>query len=262
MKESTELTSVPTYLHLFLLYEESNKHLVFFFLCSCNFIFIFFYKLIFIGNLVLVNQHEPSDSLTLVSENRCPLEGGNKLSFSDLVSRQPTSSRRRQHKSDSISLSFDETLALYVIRERILTPSNPDVDAGVSEHSGDQLNSAGENNTDSLEEFSEVSLADYWKCTSCSEMNPPLLPHCNRYIKEVKREETQEKEKIMESSFPRNSIELCVICQGQPKNGRVVHRKIGHLIVCFMCVKKLKKRNKPCPTCRQTIQMIVLMYLP
>uniref|UniRef100_A0A8C5YC99 Uncharacterized protein n=1 Tax=Microcebus murinus TaxID=30608 RepID=A0A8C5YC99_MICMU len=58
-------------------------------------------------NLVVVNQQEPLDSGTSVSENRCHLEGGSdqkdpvqelqeeKPSSSNLVSRPSTSSRRR-----------------------------------------------------------------------------------------------------------------------------------------------------------------------
>ncbi|XP_078192229.1 E3 ubiquitin-protein ligase Mdm2 isoform X5 [Callithrix jacchus] len=312
--------------------------------------------------------------------------------------------QRKRHKSDSISLSFDESLALCVIREICCerssssestgTPSNPDLDAGVSEHSSDWLDQdsvsdqfsvefevesldsedyslseegqelsdeddevyrvtvyqAGESDTDSFEEDPEISLADYWKCTSCHEMNPPLPSHCNRCwalrenwlpedkgkdkgeisekaklenstqaeegfdvpdckkitvndskepcveenddkitqasqsqesedysqpstsssviyssqedAKESEREETQDKEESMESSLPLNAIEPCVICQGRPKNGCIVHGKTGHLMACFTCAKKLKKRNKPCPVCRQPIQMIVLTYFP
>nr|ADA60966.1 p53-binding protein transcript variant MDM2-TPR3U [Bos taurus] len=81
-------------------------------------------------------------------------------------------------------------------------------------------------------------------------------------VKEFEREETQDKEESMESSFPLNAIEPCVICQGRPKNGCIVHGKTGHLMACFTCAKKLKKRNKPCPVCRQPIQMIVLTYFP
>uniref|UniRef100_A0A2K5PC25 E3 ubiquitin-protein ligase Mdm2 n=1 Tax=Cebus imitator TaxID=2715852 RepID=A0A2K5PC25_CEBIM len=388
-------------------------------------------------NLVVVNQQESSDSGTSVSESRCQFEGGSdqkdpvqelqeeRPSSSHLVSRPSTSSRRRavseteensdelsgerqrkRHKSDSISLSFDESLALCVIREICCerssssestgTPSNPDLDAGVSEHSSDWLDQdsvsdqfsvefevesldsedyslseeaqelsdeddevyrvtvyqAGESDTDSFEEDPEISLADYWKCTSCNEMNPPLPSHCNRCwalrenwlpedkgkdkdkgeisekaklenstqaeegfdvpdckkitandskescveenddkitqasqsqesedysqpstsssiiyssqedAKESEREETQDKEESMESSLPLNAIEPCVICQGRPKNGCIVHGKTGHLMACFTCAKKLKKRNKPCPVCRQPIQMIVLTYFP
>lgn len=206
---------------------------------------------------------------------------------------------------------------------------------------------AGESDADSFEGDPEISLADYWKCTSCNEMNPPLPSHCNRCWtlrenwlpddkgkdkveisekaklessdqaeegldvpdgkkvteddakessaedseekvaqmllsqesddysqpstsssivyssqesgKELK-EDTQDKEESMESSFSLNAIEPCVICQGRPKNGCIVHGKTGHLMSCFTCAKKLKKRNKPCPVCRQPIQMIVLTY--
>uniref|UniRef100_A0A2K6S7I9 E3 ubiquitin-protein ligase Mdm2 n=1 Tax=Saimiri boliviensis boliviensis TaxID=39432 RepID=A0A2K6S7I9_SAIBB len=78
----------------------------------------------------------------------------------------------------------------------------------------------------------------------------------------VSETETQDKEESMESSLPLNAIEPCVICQGRPKNGCIVHGKTGHLMACFTCAKKLKKRNKPCPVCRQPIQMIVLTYFP
>ncbi|KAG3278498.1 MDM2 [Ictidomys tridecemlineatus] len=61
------------------------------------------------------------------------------------------------------------------------------------------------------------------------------------------------KEENVESSFPLNVIEPCVICRGEPKNGCIVHGKTGHLMSCFTCAKKLKKRNKPCPVCRQPI---------
>ncbi|GAB1295598.1 E3 ubiquitin-protein ligase Mdm2 [Apodemus speciosus] len=205
----------------------------------------------------------------------------------------------------------------------------------------------GESDADSFEGDPEISLADYWRCASCSEMNPPLPAHCNRCwalrenwlpedkggakveisektklensaeveegldvpdgkkmaeddakelcaedseekvaemplsqesddysqpstsssivyssqesVKELK-EETQDKEESVEPSFSPNAIEPCVICQGRPKNGCIVHGKTGHLMSCFTCAKKLKKRNKPCPVCRQPIQMIVLTY--
>uniref|UniRef100_A0A8D2IM16 E3 ubiquitin-protein ligase Mdm2 n=1 Tax=Urocitellus parryii TaxID=9999 RepID=A0A8D2IM16_UROPR len=370
------------------LYDEKQQHIVY---CSNDLLGDLFgvpsfsvkehrkiYTMIY-KNLVVVNQQEPSDSSTLVRENRCHLEGGSdqkdlvqelqeeKPSSSCLVSRPSTSSRRRaisetednsdelsgerrkRHKSDSISLSFDESLALCVIREiccersssseSIETPSNPVYRVTVYQ--------AGESDTDSFEEDPEISLADYWKCTSCNEMNPPLPPHCNRCwtlrenwlpedkgkdkgeisekaklesskqaeegldvpdgkkitandskescfeendkitqasqsqesedysqpstsnsiiyssqedVKEFEKEETQDKEESMESSFPLNAIEPCVICQGRPKNGCIVHGKTGHLMSCFTCAKKLKKRNKPCPVCRQPIQMIVLTY--
>uniref|UniRef100_A0A9L0I8G1 E3 ubiquitin-protein ligase Mdm2 n=1 Tax=Equus asinus TaxID=9793 RepID=A0A9L0I8G1_EQUAS len=385
------------------------------------------------GKIRMSKYSEPSDSGTSVSENSCPLEGGSdqkaavqelqeeKPSSSALVSRPPTSSRRRaiseteensdelpgerqrkRHKSDSVSLSFDEGLALCVIREICCdggsssesagTPSDPDLDAGVSERSGDWLDQdsvsdqfsvefevesldsedyslseegqepsddddevyrvtvyqAEESDTDSFEEDPEISLADYWKCTSCGETNPPLPSHCSRCWAlreswlpegkakapgsgsvapegsgpgedgvdvpdcrktegghprevctedddaaaaqasqsqesegcsqppastsgahssqegpgELEREDAPDKEESMEASLPLNATEPCVICQGRPKNGCIVHGKTGHLMACFTCAKKLKRRNKPCPVCRQPIQMIVLTYFP
>uniref|UniRef100_A0A8C5V784 Uncharacterized protein n=1 Tax=Microcebus murinus TaxID=30608 RepID=A0A8C5V784_MICMU len=73
-------------------------------------------------------------------------------------------------------------------------------------------------------------------------------------VKEFEREETQDKEEIW-NLLSLNAIEPCVICQGRPKNGCIVH------VMFYMC-KEAKERNKPCPVCRQPIQMIVLTYFP
>uniref|UniRef100_A0A8C8YPL4 E3 ubiquitin-protein ligase Mdm2 n=1 Tax=Prolemur simus TaxID=1328070 RepID=A0A8C8YPL4_PROSS len=258
-------------------------------------------------NLVVVNQQESSDSGTSVSENRCHLEGGSdqkdpvqelqeeKPSSSSLVSRPSTSSRRRaiseteensdelsserqrkRHKSDSISLSFDESLALCVIREICCerssssestgTPSNPDLDAGISEHSdckkttvNDSKESCVEENDDKITQVSQSQESEDYSQPSTSNS---IIYSSQEDVKEFEREETQDKEESMESSFPLNATEPCVICQGRPKNGCIVHGKTGHLMACFTCAKKLKKRNKPCPVCRQPIQMIVLTYFP
>ncbi|XP_031794018.1 E3 ubiquitin-protein ligase Mdm2-like isoform X3 [Sarcophilus harrisii] len=77
---------------------------------------------------------------------------------------------------------------------------------------------------------------------------------------EFERKEAQDKEKNMGCFLPLSTVEPCVICQSRPKNGCIVHGRTGHLMACFTCAKKLKKRNKPCPVCRQPIQMIVLTY--
>ncbi|XP_044533543.1 E3 ubiquitin-protein ligase Mdm2 isoform X2 [Gracilinanus agilis] len=307
----------------------------------------------------------------------------------------PGERHRKRHKSDSISLPFDESCALCVISEICCErsnssdsteiPSSPDIDTGVlSENSDDSVSDqfsvefevesidsddyshneegqeltdeddeiyqvtvyeAEESDTDSFDEDPEISLADYWKCTSCDKMNPPLPPHCHRCwalrenwlpeeksdlsadkgklenpaqgeeegfdvpdckknkmndsqdscieendekiiqlsesqesedysqpstsksiiyssqedARDFEREEAQDKERSMES-IPPSTVEPCVICQSRPKNGCIVHGRTGHLMACFTCAKKLKKRNKPCPVCRQPIQMIVLTY--
>nr|XP_021525919.1 E3 ubiquitin-protein ligase Mdm2-like [Aotus nancymaae] len=80
--------------------------------------------------------------------------------------------QRKRHKSDSISLSFDESLALCVIREICCerssssestgTPSNPDLDAGVSEHSSDWLDQDSVSDQFSVEfEVESLDSEDY-----------------------------------------------------------------------------------------------------
>ncbi|NWR69740.1 MDM2 ligase, partial [Centropus unirufus] len=310
------------------------------------------------------------------------------------------SGRRKRQRSDSISLTFDESLSWCVVsglcRERSNSSDStdslsvPELDAdSLSENSNwfdhssvsDQFsvefevesiysedyshNEEGQELTDeddevyqltiyqdedsdadSFDEDPEISLADYWKCPACSEMNPPLPRHCHRCwalredwlpdeksdklvksklesplpleseegfdvpdgkkvkmiedkdpaleenedkaaqisesqesedfsqpstsssmfcssqedYKEPEKREMQDKEESVESSLPVTSIEPCVICQSRPKNGCIVHGKTGHLMSCFTCARKLKKRNKPCPVCRQPIQKIVLTY--
>ncbi|XP_066447720.1 E3 ubiquitin-protein ligase Mdm2 isoform X5 [Eleutherodactylus coqui] len=196
-----------------------------------------------------------------------------------------------------------------------------------------------EESRDSFDEDTEISEADYWKCSQCDEMNPPIPRYCKRcwslrkdWLPEMensslKRKEMEDsledegidvpdgkKAKLSESQesvvpkkddegiqssesqetedysqpstsgsttscsqeefkegeqahqesseqgLPLSSVEPCVICQTRPKNGCIVHGRTGHLMACFSCAKKLKKRNKPCPVCRQPIQMIVLTY--
>lgn len=74
------------------------------------------------------------------------------------------------------------------------------------------------------------------------------------------RESEQAHQESSEGSLPLSCVEPCVICQTRPKNGCIVHGSTGHLMACYTCAKKLKKRNKPCPVCRQPIQKIVLTY--
>ncbi|XP_038612208.1 E3 ubiquitin-protein ligase Mdm2 [Tachyglossus aculeatus] len=380
-------------------------------------------------NLIAVSRQEPVGAETSNSETRCQLETGTspketvqelpeeKPASPNLTSRPTTSSRRRthsetdetldelsgerqrkRHKSDSISLTFDESLALCVISELCCErsnssesndiPSNPDLDTRSSSENSDDwcdrdsisdqfsvefevesvdsedyshneegqeltdeddevyqvtLYQTEESDADSFDEDPEISLADYWKCSSCDEMNPPLPSHCHRCwslrenwlpdekaesleegnlesstqeeagfdvpdckkikvteakessaegsedpgktlesqeseeysqpstsnsvicssqedAKESGREESRDREENEDSKLPLSTIEPCVICQSRPKNGCILHGRTGHLMACFTCAKKLKKRNKPCPVCRQPIQMIVLTY--
>ncbi|XP_074869297.1 E3 ubiquitin-protein ligase Mdm2 isoform X3 [Carettochelys insculpta] len=379
-------------------------------------------------NLIAASQQESLEPNTSENETRCQLEKGNilketmqefmeeKQTSPNLTARPATSSsthseseesssdeqpseRRKRHKSDSISLTFDESLSWCVLSGLCCEGSNSSdsVDSAspnrhassLSENSDDWFDQSSvsdqfsvefevesvysddyshneegqeltdeddevyqvtiyqteESDTDSFDEDPEISLADYWKCTKCNEMNPPLPRHCPRCwalredwlpdeksdkpekrklesstqleneegfdvpdCKKVKMDEDKdlsagdsedttaqtsesqeseeysqpstsssvfcssqedckepekketETEESMECSLPLSSIEPCVICQSRPKNGCIVHGKTGHIMSCFTCARKLKKRNKPCPVCRQPIQMIVLTY--
>ncbi|XP_028255790.1 E3 ubiquitin-protein ligase Mdm2 [Parambassis ranga] len=61
--------------------------------------------------------------------------------------------------------------------------------------------------------------------------------------------------------LPDSCLDPCLICQSRPKNGCIVHGRTGHLMSCYVCARKLKKRNKLCPVCRLPIQSVVLTYL-
>ncbi|XP_044130898.1 E3 ubiquitin-protein ligase Mdm2-like [Bufo gargarizans] len=187
-----------------------------------------------------------------------------------------------------------------------------------------------EESGDSLDEEMDISEADYWKCSQCDEMNPPIPRYCKRCrslrkdclpdqsekknfplkrkdmevsledvgidvldgkkpkltdmqdsvlarkddegiqsfsqpstscSQEEYRDGDQAHQESLEGSLPLSSVGPCVICQTRLKNGCIVHGRTGHLMACYTCAKKLQKRNKPCPVCRQPIQMIVLTYV-
>ncbi|XP_019964496.1 E3 ubiquitin-protein ligase Mdm2 [Paralichthys olivaceus] len=61
--------------------------------------------------------------------------------------------------------------------------------------------------------------------------------------------------------LPESCLDPCLICQSRPKNGCIVHGRTGHLMSCYVCARKLKKRNKLCPVCRLPIQSVVFTYL-
>ncbi|KAK9513212.1 hypothetical protein VZT92_026762 [Zoarces viviparus] len=62
-------------------------------------------------------------------------------------------------------------------------------------------------------------------------------------------------------SAPDSCLDPCLICLSRPKNGCIVHGRTGHLMSCYVCACKLKKRNKLCPVCRLPIQSVILTYL-
>uniref|UniRef100_A0A3Q0QSL1 Uncharacterized protein n=1 Tax=Amphilophus citrinellus TaxID=61819 RepID=A0A3Q0QSL1_AMPCI len=79
----------------------------------------------------------------------------------------------------------------------------------------------------------------------------------------VKEPQRQEQRDALhpEWRLPDSCLDPCLICQSRPKNGCIVHGRTGHLMCCYVCARKLKKRNKPCPVCRLPIQSVILTYL-
>ncbi|XP_056281298.1 E3 ubiquitin-protein ligase Mdm2 [Pseudoliparis swirei] len=77
---------------------------------------------------------------------------------------------------------------------------------------------------------------------------PPAVPELDRSVS-------------AEWRLPDSCLDPCLICQSRPKNGCIVHGNTGHLMVCYVCARKLKKRNKLCPVCRLPIQSVVFTYL-
>uniref|UniRef100_A0A3Q3FQT2 MDM2 proto-oncogene n=1 Tax=Labrus bergylta TaxID=56723 RepID=A0A3Q3FQT2_9LABR len=61
--------------------------------------------------------------------------------------------------------------------------------------------------------------------------------------------------------LPDSCLDPCLICQSRPKNGCIVHGRTGHLMSCYVCARKLMKRNKLCPVCRLPIQSVILTYI-
>ncbi|XP_076578518.1 E3 ubiquitin-protein ligase Mdm2 [Chaetodon auriga] len=86
-----------------------------------------------------------------------------------------------------------------------------------------------------------------------SPTDPPPLPPA--VVPELERSVSAE------WRLPDSCLDPCLICQSRPKNGCIVHGRTGHLMSCYVCARKLKKRNKLCPVCRLPIQSVILTYL-
>uniref|UniRef100_A0A3B3YSQ9 Uncharacterized protein n=1 Tax=Poecilia mexicana TaxID=48701 RepID=A0A3B3YSQ9_9TELE len=176
---------------------------------------------------------------------------------------------------------------------------------------------------DSFDDDTEITEADYWRCSKCDELNPPLPRNCFRCwtlrhdwlpeasadpkalpmkptdqsadndgvdVPDGKRAKTplnsqnwsdcstpnsqnalcssqpsssssSQENVSAESRLPDSCLDPCLICQSRPKNGCIVHGRTGHLMSCYVCARKLKRRNKLCPVCRMPIQSVVLTYL-
>ncbi|KAK0150141.1 E3 ubiquitin-protein ligase Mdm2 [Merluccius polli] len=264
---------------------------------------------------------------------------------------------RKRRRSDSFSLTFDDSLSWCVIGglrndtdchghssdTHSMVSDNFSVEFEVEsldsdDYSDEETSLSGDDQVyevtifeaeeDSSDEDTEITQADYWRCSKCEEWNPPLPRNCNRcwelrqdWLPELSVSRTNsassdpkvlppkpsvdqsaayqdtcpappppsspppsssklpgpaspplpppspcdrpdpERSVSMETRLPDACLEPCVICQTRPKNGCIVHGRTGHLMACYSCAKKLKRRNKLCPVCREPIQSVVLTYL-
>uniref|UniRef100_A0A3P8T6X8 RING-type domain-containing protein n=1 Tax=Amphiprion percula TaxID=161767 RepID=A0A3P8T6X8_AMPPE len=92
-----------------------------------------------------------------------------------------------------------------------------------------------------------------------------VVPNCNSLSSSIDSQELLPSSSPAPSSakwrLPDSCPDPCLICQSRPKNGCIVHGQTGHLMSCYVCARKLKKRDKLCPVCRLPIQSVVLTYL-
>ncbi|XP_041935980.1 E3 ubiquitin-protein ligase Mdm2 isoform X3 [Alosa sapidissima] len=88
--------------------------------------------------------------------------------------------RRKRHKSDSLSLTFDDSLSWCVIgglRGNRRSSESSDSHSNTEVY---EVTIFGPEEEDEFDEDTEITEADYWKCPKCDELNPPLPRNCNR----------------------------------------------------------------------------------
>ncbi|XP_040268987.1 E3 ubiquitin-protein ligase Mdm2-like [Bufo bufo] len=288
------------------------------------------YAMIF-KNLVTTDSEEESSSNGQPSGPQSQKADGISLTLDEspswsVRSDSTDSSSIADHEAGSVSDQFSVEFDVESVYSEDYSPSggeeslpDEDMDDEVYQVTMYQDEESGE----SLDEETDISEADYWKCSQCGEMNPRYCERCRSRRKDclpdqsekkncpLKRKEMEDEgidvldgkkpkltdiqdsvlarkddegiqsfsqpstsgsqeeyrdsdqahQESLEGSLPLSSVGPCVICQTRLKNGCIVHGRTGHLMACYTCAKKLQKRNKPCPVCREPIQMIVLTYI-
>lgn len=104
---------------------------------------------------------------------------------------------------------------------------------------------------------SQASCSESQPSSSCFSDSQELLPSETPPLPPPELERSVS----AEWRLPESCLDPCLICQSRPKNGCIVHGRTGHMISCYLCARKLKKRNKLCPVCRMPIQSVILTYL-
>lgn len=49
----------------------------------------------------------------------------------------------------------------------------------------------------------------------------------------------------------------CVVCLTNLRNATIVHGETGHVACCLVCARILRAREKPCPVCRLSIDLVI-----
>ena len=52
----------------------------------------------------------------------------------------------------------------------------------------------------------------------------------------------------------------CVVCLTRPVNATITHGVSAHFVCCMRCGRRLARKQKGCPICRQTIESVILTY--
>jgi len=59
----------------------------------------------------------------------------------------------------------------------------------------------------------------------------------------------------------KNKDDLCIICFFNKRNGIINHGKIGHIITCYSCAKRLWSTSNRCPLCNVKIKCVTKMIV-
>lgn len=158
-------------------------------------------------------------------------------------------------KSPLPSQSLDESSA-FVPESSCCAPNSQELSASSCSQETSQASSsclASSQSQEKLWSDSQPSSSDSQETLLCSATVAP--PAEGAVVPELERNVSAE------LRLPDSCLDPCVICQSRPKNGCIVHGRTGHLMSCYVCARKLKKRNKLCPVCRLPIQAVILTYL-
>ncbi|XP_057667917.1 E3 ubiquitin-protein ligase Mdm2-like [Diorhabda carinulata] len=54
--------------------------------------------------------------------------------------------------------------------------------------------------------------------------------------------------------------ELCIICNGAPKNSIFIHTNIAHQCCCYKCAKRTLRTTKRCPICNRYVNKVLKLF--